>query len=258
MYNRYIEYLRNTELNTNLNFKSNPYNGILEHVTPQLGQQYLTLIQKEFSHILFSKVVDFCKINDTYGVPHLFKYSDELCCSPTSLRYVYHSLIILDHYSKKQTRNIVEVGCGYGGLCLAINYFMNDFNVKIENYHIVDFEEVGKLIKFYLGLHKEHVVSKIHYHSNQTFGENVDSDNLFFISNYCYTEIDKEYNKKYTEKLLPKTQSGFILWQNGGNNFAYPVNYSSEITGKNIEKICEERPQTDAGYDVYVNFFVYF
>ena len=44
---------------------------------------------------------------------------------------------------------------------------------------------------------------------------------------------------------------------NGGNKGSYPVK-KSEILNKNIVKVEEERPQTDAGYDIYKNYFVYF
>ena len=65
--------------------------------------------------------------------------------------------------------------------------------------------------------------------------KNVKNENLFFISNYCYTEIDKIHNKNYSEILLPKTKSGFLVWQNGGNKGAYPVNEAEKIIKKNIK-----------------------
>ena len=82
--------------------------------------------------------------------------------------------------------------------------------------------------------------------------------NLFFISNYCYTEIDKVHNDKYSLILLPKTINGFITWQNGGCGGIYPIEKTNNITKKNIVKIEEEKPQTDAGYGIHKNYFVYF
>ncbi len=63
---------------------------------------------------------------------------------------------------------------------------------------------------------------------------------------------------EYTVKLLSKVDNGFITWQNGGNKGAYPVEESSKIINKEIVKIIEEKPQTDAGYGIYMNYFVYF
>jgi hypothetical protein len=95
-------------------------------------------------------------------------------------------------------------------------------------------------------------------HYSTTYGNNVENDKLFFISNYCYTEIEKRHNDLYSHILLPKTTNGFIIWQNGGNNGCYRIENSSNITKKQILNIIEEKPQTDAGYGIYKNYFVYF
>ena len=84
------------------------------------------------------------------------------------------------------------------------------------------------------------------------------SNDLFFISNYCYTEIEKEYNINYTNILLPKVNNGFIIWQNGGNNGGYPITNCDDIIRKKTKLVIEEKPQTDAGYDIFKNYFVYF
>ena len=57
---------------------------------------------------------------------------------------------------------------------------------------------------------------------------------------------------------MPKTTNGFIIWQNGGNKGAYPINKVTQITGKTPIKIIEETPQTDAGFGIFKNYFVYF
>ncbi len=263
MYNNYNLFLQNI-INSNYEFfKSNyNYNSILEHVSLEYGNKYLNLIENEFPNINYSIILDFCKINDLYGNPKKEKFKDLsnniLICSPTSLRYIYHSLIILKYYSQTKCKNIVEVGCGYGGLCLAINYFMKYFDIEINNYHIIDLSEPLNLIKFYLNKHKSYIKININYHDSLTYGINIpNSKDLFFISNYCYTEIEKKHNNKYTEILLPKIINGFIIWQNGGNNGAYPISNCSNILNKEVKKIMEEKPQTDAGYDIYMNYFVY-
>jgi uncharacterized protein YkvS len=174
------------------------------------------------------------------------------------LRYIYHALIILTYYKKTSCKNIVEVGCGYGGLCLAINYFSKILDVTIQNYNIIDLKSVCKLISSYLELHTDTVGTTINYHESTTYGENIHNNELFFISNYCYTEIDIKHNKKYTELLLSKTTNGFLVWQNGGNNCSYPIENASTILHKEIKQIEEERPQTDQGIGKFCNFFLYF
>ena len=268
MYNNYVDFLQ-SENTVNTPFKSHSkYTGILEHVNPNLGNKYLSLILNEFpTKIRLEKIISYCDLNDRYGSPIIREFtiaksgeeSDiKFKCSPTSLRYIYHALTILTYYEEQQCKNIVEVGCGYGGLCLAINFFMNDFNIDIENYHIIDLKEPVKLINSYLTMHKKELKTKLFYHNSSTFGSNIHDKNLFFISNYCYTEIDTHLNKQYTTQLLTKVSHGFITWQNGGNNHAYPIENAESIINHKIIKTMGEKPQTDAGHGIYKNFFVYF
>lgn len=265
MYNNYNNFLKTLDTKT-LNktpFKNNShYCGILEHVSPELGLKYLNLIQSEFPKITGETICAFIVLNDSYGSPKTFKYSlqnQQISCSPTTLRYIYHALIILDHYKTTSCENMVEVGCGYGGLCLAINFFARLLDIKINEYNLIDLPEPCKLIKGYLDLHQNQIHVNVKVHSAETYGENVNSEQrLFFISNYCYTEIDMEHNRMYSTKLLPKTANGFITWQNGGNNGIYPIEKCGKIVGKAIICIMEEKPQTDSGHGIHKNYFVYF
>ena len=262
MYDEYINYLKGVDYTTfsMQPFKSHPvYCGILEHVSYDLGLQYLSLIEQEYK--LEKEVIrDFIRINDIYGSPKRFTYTfntgETFQSSPSSLRYIYHALLILDHYKTSGCKNIVEVGCGYGGLCLAMNYFSKYMNIHIGTYNFVDLPEVCTLIKNYLSLHN--IYTQTTFHSSETYGAHVYSRDLFFISNYCYTEIDILKNKMYTSTLLPKASHGFLIWQNGGNQGSYPITDAAEILGKEILHMEEEKPQTDAGYDRYFNYFVYF
>jgi len=171
MYSNYTNYLKTIPLQDlqNFPFKSNRnYSQILEHVSYDFGLKYLNLIETEFTNITYENIIGFTFLNDKYGKPikqdFLFK-QNKITCSPTSLRYIYHSLVILDHYKTTDCENIVEVGCGYGGLCLAIHYFSKLMNVHINTYNIVDLEEVCKLIELYLDINRESIKTnvKIHY-----------------------------------------------------------------------------------------------
>ena len=113
----------------------------------------------------------------------------QIVCSPTSLRYVLHSLLILKYIKGTSTRKIVEVGCGYGGLFLGINYFSKILNITIDNYYFIDLPEICGLIKNYLELHKGDININYAIHTADNYGADIDETNLFFISNYCFTEI---------------------------------------------------------------------
>ena len=274
MYDEYINYLKQIDY-TNIKdcgFKSDTkYRSILEHVSYELGQKYLDLILSEFDDTGHDDIFEFITINDRYGSPQRYEYViplspnnsnnnndvQRIVSSPTTLRYIYHALVILRHYSNTQCENMVEVGCGYGGLCLAIQYFSKIKNIKINNYNLIDLPEVGNLIAAYLALNMGNTYSNLNITSAYTYGKEISNTKLFFISNYCYTELDVTHNTMYSKILLPTTDHGFIIWQNGGNRGSYPIGDCDEITGKITNRV-EEKPQTDAGYDLYMNYFVYF
>jgi hypothetical protein len=192
-----------------------------------------------------------------YGYPekYAFRFSDGsiTMCSPTSLRYVYHSIVILNYYKlKNKTKNVVEVGCGYGGLFLGISYFSKIMNITIDHYYFVDLPEICSLISNYLSLHKNIINIRYSIHSAFNYGTDIDKTDLFLISNYCFTEIEKHHRDMYVAVLFPKVITGFITWQ---TLFGVSITDTTMIN-KKIDKIVEEQPQT--ANIVKKNYFVYF
>lgn len=262
MYNEYISYLRdiNEENIQTRNFKSNvTYNSILEHVSTQLGHQYLALIESEFPDVKSDTIKRYAFLNDKYGVPNknVFTCRDgvRLHCSPTSLRYVYHALVILRQFKEVGCKSFVEVGCGYGGLFLAICFFSEILDIEIENYHLVDFPEVGNLIRHYIRVNSANFVIKPTWflHDCHRHGETVPEKELFFISNYCFTQIGDFERQQYITKLLEKTSHGFIVWQ---TVFGCDIKRVDSIH-KPIHFIREESPQTSPHVQ-QPNYFVGF
>lgn len=258
MYDDYISFVKTiNETNIeNINFKTNSqYNKILEHVYYEQGKQYLQLIENEFDYITFDTINDFVKINDKYGCPKLEifvnKDGKNVISSGSSLRYIYHSLLILDYYKNTKLLSMVEIGCGYGGLCLAINYFSNLLNIKIENYHLIDLPEVCNLTNNYLKLQKENIQINYSLNDCHEYGKNINENNLFLISNYCFTEIEDGHRKNYIKYLFDKIQNGLICWQT-----IFGLNINETYLNKKIIKLDLEKPQT-ASYE-QPNYFVYF
>jgi len=260
MYKNYTDFIANVSKENieSVNFKSNSnYTSILEHVTFEDGNKYIKYIKKFFPKITYNNILEFVSINDKYGFPKKetfdFSLGQSVFCSSTSLRYIFHSMIILRYYEYKSScKNMVEVGCGYGGLFLAICYFSKIFNIKIDHYCFVDLPEIGGLIENYLNMHKEIINIKYTIHSAYNYGSDINQKNLFLISNYCFTEISNEYRNKYIETLFPKISNGFIIWQTIFNCSIKDVN----MINKNIVKIVEELPQTAS--QEKKNYFVHF
>ena len=258
MYNEYENYINNF-INNLSEFKNDKkYNSILEHVSENQGYEYVKFIESflkvNFTQITFDNIKDYLLLNDKYGNPKKYLYTifdNKVLCSPSSLRYVYHSLIILNHIKYNNSKKIVEVGCGYGGLFLAIDHFSKILEIPIDKYYLIDLHVVCNLIKNYLQNYPDIHINYI-LKSAYNYGEDIDDDNLFFISNYCFTEINEEYRNFYILKLFPKVKNGFIIWQ---TVFGLPIS-NTNIIGKEITNIVEETPQTSSITNK--NYFVYF
>lgn len=256
-YQTFVNTITNKELQ---NFKTNTkYNSILEHVSKVQGTKYIQIIEnmiKEiFIEITFENINEYLILNDKFGNPnkYLFKiFNNDIFCSPTSLRYICHSFIILKYFKTSNLKKIVEIGCGYGGLFLAINHFSNILNIKIQDYYIIDLPEICNLIELYLNYHSDTINIKYHIHKSYNYGKDIKDNELFLISNYCFTEISDEYRDSYISNLFSKIKNGFIIWQ---TIFNLQLNKVS-ILKKDIISIEEEYPQTAT--NLHKNYYVYF
>lgn len=225
-----------------INFKNNAaYRDVLEHVSYDQGSQYLEYI-KTATNITEYEIAEYCEVNDLLGDPMKSVYGN-LNTSPTSLRYIFHSHLILSHVKSLSLPNIdiVEVGGGYGGLCLAINHFANKYNIKINSYTIIDLPSPIKLQQLYLKTLNQ--TSNVSFVDANTFGESIAQNDMFMISNYCFSEISSSFRKSYIDKLIPKVSHGFMAW-NGIPVFDFGFKFRIE----------DEYPNTGGQYNKYVYF----
>lgn len=250
MYDKYIEVIKqNINLDANnWYFKSDKdYTSVLEHVSPEKGYEYLQVIKNEFSDLYndYKKFfIELCYINDSFGKTVKHNYEDFCVCSPTSLRYIYHSLLNLKYIKELHLNNvdIIEIGGGYGGLCFFIQMMAVLFNVKVISYHIFDLEEANKLQSLYL----KNI--GIFNFTNSTLDDWFSiQQNSYLISNYCFSEIDMDIQKEYMEKIISKyVSNGMLVW-----NHIHPYQFVNKSL--RIEK---ERPITN--YTGIENKFIYF
>jgi len=181
---------------------------MLEHLHEELGKKYLKMLEKEKIDV---KTI--ATYNDKYGAPRLFKFNDNLECSPSTLRYISHAYDICKLIKSKDLKsvNIIEIGAGYGGLCLILNVLSKTMNIQINKYYIYDLPHVEKLQRYYLG--NFDFLSNIEWKDNNTFGEDfVNCDNCILVSNYCLSEIPLEFRKKYLKNLLPVIDGAYMIW----------------------------------------------
>jgi hypothetical protein len=224
-------------------FKRNRhYTPVLEHVSRTQGQLYYDLCRQEFT-LSDEAILAFCRVNDSFGNPVQEVYAFGQV-SPSSLRYVYHSHVILKYLSflDKKNYTIVEVGGGYGGLAMAILFYSTKFNITIDEYNICDLDVVVKLQELCIRIACINP-SIFKYHDAITYGSTILPTNLFLISCYAFSEIDSYHQRKYLDILFPKITNGFIIWNTPYYDFGRKT------------YIVDERPQT---HPEKINKFIYF
>jgi hypothetical protein len=232
LYTRFTSYLRHA-LGTPAmdSFKSHPdVTDMLEHVTPSLGQEYMTHLLS--TRLSMDLIRAYCQKNDRIGGGQKHPYS--FLTSPSNLRYLFQAHLICSHlrHLQKETVEIVEVGCGYGGLFLAMEMVAPVYSIHISRYHLIDLPESSALQQWYVSAHDCDTPTQFHLAS--TYGDAIDSTDLFLISNYCFSEIAEEHQQRYRRQLFPRVSHGFMAWNNIPTyDFGFPMKEEVEypLTG---------------------------
>lgn len=208
-FENYIIKLNNTESITH--FKDNDdVTYMLEHVSPEKGLEYLNYIQT-LTPLTKKQIISYCIKNDQFGGGKKYTY-DFITTSPSNFRYLLHAHLILSHAKSlgKNEIKIAEVGCGYGGLCIALIELSTIYNIIISKYYLTDLPGISKLQQLYLSNFNFNI--PLEFHSAYTYGSNINDDNLFLVSNYCFSEIEHNHQMQYIAKLFPKVSHGFMVW----------------------------------------------
>lgn len=216
IYSRYQQAIKSQLIlnKEELNFKNDSnYTYMLEHVDNNLGHKYLHTIKnnfKQFYESNFEFLKNICHLNDKYGKTNKYQMKDFMTCSPTNIRYLLHTLLILEDMKKYKLNNvdIIEIGGGYGGLCFFIHSIAPLYEINITSYTIFDLLEPSLLQEKYLNALN---IEKVKFCQIDNF--NNLKNNSFLISNYAFSEIPIELQTEYTEKIInPYTIYGFLAW----------------------------------------------
>ena len=216
------------------NFRSNYiYTRILEHVTEKLGGEYLDII-KELHLFNNNDWQEFAK-NDLYGGTKKFTYDingQKFNLSPTTIRYAKVLGDIMTLFDVNEIKSIAEIGIGYGGQCRIIRSKIPD-----AVYNLFDLPEVIGLAEKFLS-HYDECRENIKYLDG---GHIYLQDNYdLVISNYAFSELRREVQDMYLEKIILRSKRGYITWNKVLGS--YSVNeLLAKIPGS---AIIDERPLT--------------
>jgi putative sugar O-methyltransferase len=216
-----------------VNFRqSNIYRQTLEHVTPQIGQLYLDEIKKTRKDLL--KYMEKIKENDIYGNPDLVEYSDIGKICPSTLRYAKVLADLLNWFHTLDDLKICEIGVGYGGQCRIINAIS-----KPAEYTLVDLKPVLSLAQRYLDGYV--LYSTIKYKTmNELHKDNYD----LVISNYAFSELRREIQDVYLEKIILNSKCGYLTYNSITPDFFGTYSSDELINIIPDSYIVEEKPLT--------------
>jgi hypothetical protein len=273
-YQEHQDYI-NTILNSDikdLQFKNKiEYTKVLENLSRDKGAEYLRAIEEDFPTVTFEDIRTYINLNDKYGgaIKTIFTMSNMrlLYCSPTTLRYIYHALLILKYYQETNCKHIVELGQGYGGLFLAINFFLRKHQstatnpIIINSYTMIDLPDSCDLTIKYLQAHQDNLIidwnvcdhQEISWETVNTTKTPDEPNDTFFISNYCFTAIDQEERTRYADMIIKPCTHGLLTWQ---TCFGADINQADQILRHTVIKKEEETPQTAQPH--IKNYYVYF
>lgn len=180
------------------NFRSMPeYRCALELTEGDVFAKYIS-----FSDKLLKNIETFRKL-DEIGNPELTDYPLLGKFSATNLRYVVLADQIMKFFSLPKDSKIVEIGAGFGGQC----YILSQFH-PFAHYYIYDLPEVEALIGRVMQELKMDNVQCMPIDNVQLPEEHVD----LVISNYAFSECDREMQLEYFENVIKKANRGYIIY----------------------------------------------
>ena len=218
------------------NFKRNRYyRKVVETVTEKEGYEYLKILESRNDGFL-KKGLETVLLSDFIGNPLKYFYEGySIPLSPTTLRYlkVASDLNIL---FGKEFYNVAEIGAGYGGQTL-----INDQILSVSSAKLFDLPYVNKLIEKYLNFFLLRGSYQVTFINNE-----VPANFDLVISNYAFSELPKDLQIVYIDKVLKKSKRGYLTMNSGlGGHFSDGNLSAIELMNQipNI-KFLEENPLT--------------
>ncbi len=181
---------------------------IVEGVPTCVGHGYHEKLRAKLGDEALALMWDRITENDRYGNPERLELSPQGHAASTTMRYAWNVTDMIAHGVVLDDADIVEVGGGYGGLCRMIHAFH-----KPKSYTIIDLPDALALADRYLkcyGIDARMV-------SCDAYGvEPIDT----FISNYALTELTRDVQDEYVNKLMTHAVCGYVTFNSQPRNAA--------------------------------------
>jgi len=198
------------------------YRLILEHVTVRFGKKYLKVALKNSMALEYFKKI---KLQNDIGNPVTFHFKTIGRTSPTTIRYLKVLCQLLELFGPLDDIRISEIGVGFGGQAHAISV-----NQSLKSYTLYDLPPVLKLTNKFL--EKLTDTAKFIFVDGRD-PEPTKSDLL--ISNYAFSELTREVQTMYLDKVISNAEMGYITW----NELSY-----KELDGYSVNEILSLIPDS--------------
>lgn len=186
------------------------YDGIVG--TPEvMGRRFFDLIAKIKNFHLIPEDWKNFRRNDLYGNPQMYTFiidGEKIDISPNTVRYVKVLGDIMTMFNNVQDiKSIAEIGVGFGGQCRIILS-----KLPKVTYTLIDLPEVLGLAERYLNNYDE-CKNNVRY----VDGGHIYSDDNYdlVISEYAFSELRRDVQDMYFEKVILKSKRGYITCNNG-------------------------------------------
>ncbi len=216
-------------------FRANrQYRKILEHVPKSLGSLYLDAMKSNGE--VMDKISNLHKC-DSVGGPIRYRFKNLGFYSPTTIRYVYFHTQMEKLFGDLTGLRVIEIGGGFGGQAAV----STTINTKLK-WTIFDLPEVTILQQKYL--------AKVNPDVNVIFSSGLEIKETYgdiLLSNYALSEISRELQLEYLNKVVLNCERGYMAWntiselQGGGLTLAEVLDL---IPGSRAE---EESPLSSEG-----------
>lgn len=181
------------------------YVRMLEHVSKKEGQAYFEIINQEYK-LSIKEINEAIEPLQKVGNPRLHYVSGlQKRVSCTALRYLK---VALDLRKLKGPNfgHVVEIGCGYGGQAIIL-----DKIGKIKSYTFFDLWQVNFLIERFI----ENSEFSANYNISTIRNFNGKTSWDLVVSNYAFSELEINLQKKYYDKIITKSDYGYLIMNTG-------------------------------------------
>ena len=189
--------------------KDEGYRPILEGGPLLLFNTYLGHIREHSMDTTFFENLEKFRINDSLGNPDLYLDNEIGKFSPTTLKFSHNTIDILefinDHGDINSVKNIVEIGGGYGGLCLILSGF-----IDFDTYTHIDIPEACKLVERYVSEFPQ-LEGKVKTIPCNELDENSFDQIDLAIAVNSVNECTRETQLKYFSDIFAKSKLGYLI-----------------------------------------------